>query len=67
MDFLQEWFERIAGITQDERTRTELAQEIFAKRQFNVAAFETPACWRRKANRGFVQDVRKVMARGGSR
>ncbi|MEI7613008.1 MAG: hypothetical protein WCK63_08875 [Betaproteobacteria bacterium] len=49
MNHLQKWFEKIAGITQEERARWELAQEVFSKKKMDVAAFQKPACWRRRS------------------
>lgn len=48
MSHLQTWFERIAGISQEERDRREFARELFGSPRFNPSAFQTPACWRRK-------------------
>lgn len=49
MNRLQQWFEQIAGLTQEERQRWALAQQIYGKQSVDVQALETPACWRRKA------------------
>jgi hypothetical protein len=50
MNYLQKWFELIAGITQEERDRREFAEQVFARRIFD-AALQTPACWRRRSAR----------------
>ena len=49
MNHLQKWFEKIAGITQEERARWELAHEVFSQKKMDVAAFQKPACWRRRS------------------
>lgn len=56
MSHLQEWFERIAGVTQEEQARRAFAHALFSKPQFDPSAFQKPACWRRK--RMSVQMVR---------
>jgi hypothetical protein len=48
MSRLQEWFEKIVGITEKERDRRELAESLFGRPLFDAAAFHKPACWRRK-------------------
>jgi hypothetical protein len=49
MNHIQEWFERIAGISREERDRREFSRELFGKPQFDPSVFQKPACWRRKA------------------
>lgn len=49
MNRIQQWFERIAGLTLEERQRWSLAQDIFGRQVVNVSALQTPACWRRKS------------------
>lgn len=48
MNQIQAWFERIAGVTLEERERRAFAHEIFGRPPFDPAAFQRPACWRRK-------------------
>lgn len=48
---IQRLFELIAGVSQEERQRWALAQEIFCAPRMNTLALQTPACWRRKANK----------------
>ena len=56
MDRIQRLFELIAGLTQEERNRWELAQEIYNAPRMDIMALRTPACWRRKANgRGVIR------------
>ncbi|MBS1228641.1 MAG: hypothetical protein H6R17_1918 [Proteobacteria bacterium] len=56
MNRIQRVFEFIAGISQQQRDRWALAQEIYAAPRLDVLALRTPACWRRKAN---VQGIRR--------
>lgn len=51
MNRIQKWFEQIAGVSQEERVRWALAQEIFGTPRIDVLALQKPACWRRKAGR----------------
>lgn len=48
MNRLQKWFDQIAGVTQEERQRWALAQEIFGSQRLDTSSLQTPACWRRK-------------------
>lgn len=48
MNRLQKWFDQIAGVTQEERQRWALAQEIFGSPRLDTSALQAPACWRRK-------------------
>ena len=48
MNHIQEWFERIAGISQEERQRLAFARQLYGRPSFDLAAFEKPACWRRR-------------------
>ncbi len=50
MNRIQRFFELLAGVSQEERHRWVLAQEIFSARPMDVRALRTPACWRRKIN-----------------
>jgi len=47
MKRLQQWFDLIAGISQDENARLERARSIFSANGPDVEALQTPACWRR--------------------
>jgi len=48
MRTIQKLFQRLAGITQEELDRINLAIEVFQTRSsINIAALEKPACWRR--------------------
>ncbi len=47
---IQRLFELIAGVSQEERQRWAIAQDIFHSPRMDVLALQTPACWRRKAN-----------------
>lgn len=49
MNRIQQWLKQIAGVSQEERQRWAVAQEIFGTRGPDVSAFQKPACWRRKA------------------
>ncbi len=49
MKRMQRLFERIAGISQDERDRWAFAQAIYGTPAKDLLALQTPACWRRKA------------------
>lgn len=52
MNKIQKLFERLAGITQDELDRIDLAQKVFlAPAPRNLAELERPACWRRVPRR----------------
>ena len=46
---LQYWFERITGVTDEERRRMARAKTIFGQRGFDTTALQTPACWRRSS------------------
>ena len=48
MKQLQVWFERIAGVCHEEQARLMRARAIFAQSGPDVAALQTPACWRRR-------------------
>ena len=49
MNYIQKWFEQIAGLSQEERQRWAVAQEIFGSQRLDTHALQTPACWRRKS------------------
>lgn len=50
MNRIQKWFEQIVGLSQEERHRWALAQEIFATPRVDIQSLQKPACWRRKSN-----------------
>lgn len=50
MNRIQQWFEHIAGLTQEERQRQAFVAEIFGAKPLDVLALQTPACWRRQAH-----------------
>ena len=47
MNRIQRLFEILAGVSQEERQRWLLAQEIYSAPRVDVHALRTPACWRR--------------------
>ncbi|MCE1239413.1 MAG: hypothetical protein LWW83_05765 [Azonexaceae bacterium] len=49
MKQLQKWFDRLAGVSEEEQKRLARAHAIFAQRGPDLAALSTPACWRRRA------------------
>jgi hypothetical protein len=51
MNRIQKWFEQIAGISQEERHRWVLAQEIYGTPRMDIPALQKPACWRRKTRK----------------
>lgn len=51
MTQVQRWFERIAGITEEERRRREFAKAFFGQRGLDTASLQKPACWRRSMSR----------------
>jgi hypothetical protein len=55
MNRIQRLFERIAGISQEERNRWALAQEIYFGPRVDALYLRTPACWRRRAHIRVVQ------------
>ena len=46
---LQYWFERFAGITDEERHRMAFAKDFFGQRGLDTTRLQTPACWRRSS------------------
>lgn len=53
MASIQEWFEKIAGITQEERERWAFVQQVYARREpLYSAELQMPACWRRRSTHG---------------
>lgn len=44
---LQYWFERFAGVTDEERRRAAFAKDFFGQRGLDTMALQRPACWRR--------------------
>ena len=55
MNRIQRLFERIAGISQGERDRWALAQEIYYGPRVEFLSLRTPACWRRSAHVRVIQ------------
>lgn len=51
MKQLQAWFNRIAGVYEEEQERLAVARAIFAERGPDLAALAAPACWRRAGRR----------------
>ena len=49
MNAIQAWFERIAGITQEERARLAFVRALYGRPSFDPAVFEKLVCWRRRA------------------
>ena len=49
MDQVQQWFERLVGVTPENRTRRYVTEPLFRQPLFDAAALQTPACWRRKS------------------
>ena len=44
---LQYWFERIAGVSDEERRRVAFAKAFFGQRGLDTTRLQKPACWRR--------------------
>ncbi len=51
MSQIQYWFERFAGITDEERRRVAFAKDFFGQRGLDTTRLQTPACWRRRTSR----------------
>ncbi len=51
MSHIQYWFERFAGITDEERRRMAFAKDFFGQRGLDTAALQRPVCWRRRLPR----------------
>ena len=49
MNQVQVWFEKLVGMTPEACYRQRMVETLFRRPLFNAAAFQTPACWRRKA------------------
>ena len=47
MDRVQNWFEKVVGVTEEELRRREFAQRFFGQRPMDISALQRPACWRR--------------------
>jgi len=47
MGRVQNWFEKVVGVTEEELRRREFAQRIFGQRPMDISALQRPACWRR--------------------
>lgn len=52
MNQIQKWIATIAGVTQAERARHEVAREIFGRKPLDLSVLQTPACWRRTRQSG---------------
>lgn len=52
MQQIQEWFDRIAGVSPQEYARLRTAESVFRQPGFDPAPFQKPACWRRRARIG---------------
>jgi hypothetical protein len=63
MGTVQKWFERLAGVTPDERARYEFARALFDRQPFDNAALQKPACWRRQTRRGGALGLAADVAR----
>ena len=48
MNQVQEWFEKLVGVPSGVGRRRQMAESLFRRPSFDAAAFQTPACWRRK-------------------
>ncbi len=49
MDQVQQWFDKLVGVTPGDNPRQHVAESLFRRPPFDSAAFQTPACWRRKS------------------
>lgn len=45
---IQEWFDRLVGISPETSGRPGTALSPFGRPPFDAAAFQKPACWRRR-------------------
>ncbi len=52
MNQVQEWFDKLVGVTSGTYDHQRLAESLFRRPLFDAAALQTPACWRRKAALG---------------
>ena len=52
MQQLQEWFDRLAGVSAQAAARQRAAEAVFRQPGFDSAPFERPAFWRRSARIG---------------
>ena len=50
MNQVQEWFEKLVGMPSGVCQRRQMAESPFHRPSFEAAAFQTPACWRRKSS-----------------
>lgn len=48
MEQLQKFFERLAGVTHEEKRRLAFARQLFGASGIDFEAMEVPACWRRR-------------------
>ena len=51
MSQIQYWFERFAGVTDEERRRVAFAKAFFGQRGLDTTRLQKPACWRRRTTR----------------
>ncbi len=51
MSQIQYWFERFAGVTDEERRRVAFAKAFFGQRGLDTTKLQKPACWRRSMSR----------------
>ena len=58
MNQVQEWFDKLVGVASETCDRQRLAESLFHRPLFDAAAFQTPACWRRKAAPGLRRSMR---------
>lgn len=59
MERVQAWFERIVGVSSEERRRQVFVEEVFSQYRFDASLFERPACWRR-LRRATVGGFRRI-------
>lgn len=48
MKRLQHWFDVLAGISQQELARLDLAERIYTVPPADLSGLQLPACWRRQ-------------------
>lgn len=61
MNHIQEWFERMAGITLEEKNRMATAHTVFARKALDCSELHKPACWRRKTRRCMSSGIRREL------
>ncbi len=52
MQQLQQWFDRLAGVSAQVVARQQAVEAVFRQPGFDPAPFERPAFWRRQARIG---------------